>query len=375
MKIDRFEVYAVSIPYKKPFTNSWGTVATGDHVILKLFADGLVGLGEAAVIMPDKGGEDQTSIADILVRCFGPALLGEDPFNVEGIMRKLDGMAATKYAYLYTKAAIDSALYDLMGLSTGRPVCDLLGGRTRSAIEAGWAIGTAPPEKMADTARHMKEMGYRFLTVKVDGKDYPTDVARVRAVREALGDDFMIDVDPNQAYPASECIPALKKMEAFDIAGVEQPCPAWDYDGMAKVADALDVPVAMDEGLITPADAHKIVHMKAADIFTLKLAKSGGYYYTKRIVAIGEAAGMGFGMGSMHTFGVGTAAILHFVSATPEVAEPIGYGTPLDRFSDDILTTPIQIQDGIITVPSGPGLGVGLDDEKMKKYGNLVGAA
>ena len=120
MKIDRAEVYAVSIPYKKPFVNSWGTFPAGDHVILKLFADGLVGLGEAAVIQVDKSGEDQPAICNALLRRFGPALIGEDPFNIEGIMKKLDGLAATKYAFLYTKAAIDSALYDLMGKAAGR---------------------------------------------------------------------------------------------------------------------------------------------------------------------------------------------------------------------------------------------------------------
>ena len=253
MKIDRAEVYAVSIPYIKPFVNSWGTFPAGDHVILKLFADGLAGLGEAAVIQVDKGGEDQSAICNALTQRFGPALIGEDPFNIEGIMKKLDGLAATKYAFLYTKAAIDSALYDLMGKATGRAACDLIGGRERPALQVGRALGMASPGEMAEAALRLKEEGYRFLTVKVDGLDYRVDVARVKAVREAVGEGFIMDVDPNQSYSASECIPALRKMEAFDIIGVEQPCPAWDYDGMAKVAAALDVPVAADEGLITPA--------------------------------------------------------------------------------------------------------------------------
>ncbi len=374
MKIDRAEVYAVSIPYIKPFVNSWGTFPAGDHVILKLFADGLAGLGEAAVIQVDKGGEDQSAICNALTQRFGPALIGEDPFNIEGIMKKLDGLAATKYAFLYTKAAIDSALYDLMGKATGRAACDLIGGRERPALQVGRALGMASPGEMAEAALRLKEEGYRFLTVKVDGLDYRVDVARVKAVREAVGEEFIMDVDPNQSYSASECIPALRKMEAFDIIGVEQPCPAWDYDGMAKVAAALDVPVAADEGLITPADAHKIVHMKAADVLVVKLAKSGGFFYSKKIVAIGEAAGLGFGIGSMHTFGVGTAAIQHFVAATPEIGEPIGYGTPHERFRDDILQEPIRIHDGIATVPAGPGLGVELDEGKMKKYGTLAGS-
>jgi muconate cycloisomerase len=259
-----------------------------------------------------------------------------------------------------------------MAKAASRPVCDMLGGRARTSLEVGVALSMARPEQMAESAAAFKEKGYRFLTVKVDGKDPRLDIARLGAVREAVGAEVVLDVDPNQGYSSAECIPTLRRMEAYDIAGIEQPCPAWDYDGMARVAAALDVPIAMDEGLVTPSDAHRIVQMRAADILTIKLAKSGGYFYAKRIVAIGAVGGLGFTMGSMHTFGVGTAAIHHFAASTPEVSEPIGYGSPLDRYRDDIVTEPASVEGGRVTVPERPGLGVELDEEKLERYGMCV---
>ncbi len=368
MRIIKISVYPVSIPYKKPFQISTGLAREGKHVIIKIHTDeGIVGLGEAAVIIPDRTGESQEAITLALRKTMGPMILGEDPFQIDGIMQKLEGVTHGKYGMLYSKAAIDHALYDIMGKALGVPLCQLIGGCGRKTLTTGRSIGLGSPEEMADRALQLKETGYRILTVK--GSLNPKeDIRRVQAVRKAVGEDFPLELDPNQGYPAHIAIPTLRAMEQYHLEMVEQPCPWWDWEGMAAVTAAIDTPIAADEMVTNLVDAMQVVKRKAADIITLKLVKSGGIYFSKKIAAVAEAAGLACSIGSMHTFGVGTAAIHHFVSATKEVEEPIGYGTPMEYFVDDIVTEPIQLVDGTITISEKPGLGVELDEEKLKQY-------
>lgn len=135
----------------------------------------------------------------------------------------------------------------------------------------------------------------------------------------------------------------------------------------AEVARALATPVTADESVITPADAMNVVRLGAADAMTIKLAKCGGFLPSKRIAVIAEAAGLSCNMGSQHPAGVGTAAMCHFWASTPEVTD-VGYGSPAERFPDDILCDPIRFADGVVHLPEGPGLGVAVDDTKLVKY-------
>ena len=130
---------------------------------------------------------------------------------------------------------------------------------------------------------------------------------------------------------------------------------------MAEVTHVLDVPVT--------ADAMAVVKKRAADQITVKLAKSGGIFFSKRICAVAEAGGIPCNMGSMHTFGIGTAAIRHFAASTPTIIDSIGYGCAKERFPDDIVAEEQTIIDGEVIVPEGPGLGVELDEDKLKKWG------
>ena len=369
MKITEVHVFPVSIPYRKPFQLATGLAREGKHVIIKIFTDeGIVGVGETAVIIPDRTGESQEAITLAIRKVMGPMIIGKDPFHIDSIMATLEGVSHGKYGMLYSKCAIDHALYDIMGKALGVPVYQLIGGCGRKILGIGKAIGIGEPEEMAERAVELKTKGYQSVTVKGSRKP-KTDILRVAAVRKAVGDDFPLELDPNQGYPTHLAIPTLKAMDAYGLDMVEQPCPWWDLDGMAAVTAAVDTPVAADEMVMNLNDAMQVIKRRAADIITLKLVKSGGIYFSKKIAAVTEAAGLGCSIGSMHTFGVGTAAIHHFVVATNDVDDPIGYGSPLDFFTDDIVTEPTQVVNGTVTISEKPGLGVELDEAKLKKYG------
>lgn len=373
MKITKVEALPITIPYYRPYTVATGTAKLGQHVITKIHTDeGIVGLGETAHIVPDRTGESQENITLAIRHRLGPMLIGEDPFDIDRIMGKLEKAVIGKYGFLYSKAAIDCALWDIMGKALGVPLYKLLGGANRRKITVARSLSVKSPSEMGEDAVKLVEKGYKLITIKI-GFDPKDDIARVAGVREAVGPDFPIEVDANQGYTADVAIKTLRKMEKYDIQACEQPCPWWDLDGMAAVTEAIDTPIIADESVLTPVDVLTVARRRAADVICLKLVKMGGIYFCKKMVAIAEAAGLKVSVGSRHPFGVGTAALHHFVAATKEIEEPIGYGTTLERFEDDIIKQPIPIEDGCVTVQEKPGLGVELDEEKMARYAAPIG--
>ena len=146
------------------------------------------------------------------------------------------------------------------------------------------------------------------------------------------------------------------------------PCAWWDLEGMARVTASTPVTIAADESVMCSADVAMVARMRAADMVTIKLARVGGIAEGRRMVEVARAAGLACNMGSKHTFGIGTAAILHFCAAIEHVSEPIGYGSPLERFEDDVIVDPIPFAEGTASIPSGSGLGVTLDEDKVRRY-------
>lgn len=372
MKITKVEAFPVSLPYFRPYAMATGTTKMANHVIIKVHTDeGVIGLGETGHGVPDRTGETQENITLAIRHRLGPMIIGEDPFNIDHIMDKLEKAVTGKYGFLYSKAAIDCALYDIMGKALGVPLYKLLGGAKRKRIAVARSLPIKSPEEMGQEAIALKEKGYKLLTIKT-GFDPKQDIERVAAVRAAVGPNFAIEVDANQGYAPDVAIRTLRKMEEYDIQACEQPCPWWDLDGMAEVTRAIDIPIIADESVITLVDAMNVAKKRAADVICLKPFKNGGIYFCKKIVAIAEAEGLRCTVGSKHPFGVGTSALDHFVASTKEIEEPIGYGTALERFEADIIKETIPFENGYVNVMEGPGLGVELDEENMAKYANPV---
>jgi muconate cycloisomerase len=368
VKITRIETIGISVPYPGDYRVASGTMRNSESVILKLYTDeGLVGLGEATFALIDRTGESVEAITAALSKYLGPRLIGENPFNIETIMAKLEHGFYGGFAFPYSKTAIDNALYDIMGKALGVPVHMLLGGLYRDSYTIGRSIPNEAPEKMAERAQELKDAGYRSVTLKA-GFGAGGDLQRLAAIRRAVGDDFPIDVDANQGYSANTGISTLRRMESYGITGIEQPVPWWDLDGLEELTRALDTPVIAHESVLTVADCANIAKRRAADVICLTLARNAGFYWVKKMAAIAEASNIPCTLGSMHPLGVQTAAIAHLVASTRTIMEPIGYGSPLERLGDDVVTEPLTVRNGVVTVPTKPGLGVELDEDKVKKY-------
>ena len=368
MKITKVEVFPIGMAYAKPYEQATGVTKMARRVVVKIYTDeGVVGLGEASTLLPNRTGESAQVIAVVISNLFAPLLIGENPLEIQLVMQKLRKASMDKYGFLYSKTAIDMALHDIAGKVYNVPVAALLGGVVRSSIGVSRSVPLAEPSVVADAAEQLVKAGYKMITIKA-GLDPAADLKCVEAVRHAVGNDFPIEIDANQGYRADVAVRWISKMEKYDIENVEQPCPWWDIAGMAEVTRELHCTVTADESVLCPAEAMNFIRYQAADAFTIKVAKCGGFLQAKRIAALADASGLSCNMGSEHPAGIGTAAMAHFWASTPEIVDSIGYGSPLERFSDDIVKDPIEFKNGVVHLPSGPGLGVELDEKKLKKH-------
>ena len=269
----------------------------------------------------------------------------------------------------FTKSALEMALWDIAGKAAGVPVYRLLGGPVRESVPIKWSISGVEPERATAIARWALEQGFETVKVKV-GIDPEQDVARVRAVRAEIGDKVRLGVDANGAWTPAAAVTMIRRLEEFGIYFAEQPVPPGDVGWLAEVRGQVSVPIVADESVYSPQDASAIVKAKAADALSVYVGKAAGIGGAFAIAAIAHAAKLGCTIGSNLELGVGTAAMIHLAMAAPGIT---GEQYPCDiigplYYTDDILTEPLPLARGRALAIDRPGLGVELDEEKVRMY-------
>jgi muconate cycloisomerase len=381
MKITRIETIPIRLPTRR--VHQWASLTTpiGVYVIIKLHTDdGLVGLGEAPVLKDwggDHGkyfGETPQTTTHIINDILAPVLKGQDPRRFETIHALMD--KAVK-GYPYCKAAIDAAMYDVVGRALNVPVYQLLGGCFRERVSIAHSLGLMEIEKAVDEALQAKAEGVKTIKLK-GGVDQKRDVELVKQIRNAIGAELNICVDANQSYPTPKAaIKIVKAMEEFNLLYMEQPVEG--IDRMAEVARRVDTPIMADESAWTPEDVIEIVQKKAADIISIYTTKPGGMFKAKKVAAVAEAAGLKCNVNGSVESGVGNAANLHLAASTGVVTLGcvVPVSTPKGKgkkgiagiyYQDDIIQEAFEYADGDIIVPSKSGLGIDLDEDKLKYY-------
>ena len=381
MKITRIETIPIRLPTRR--VHQWASLTTpiGVYVIVKLTTDeGLVGLGEAPVLKDWGGdhmkyyGETPQTTIHIVNDILAPALSGKDPGEIEALHLVMD--RAIK-GYPYCKAALDMALYDVVGKALDIPAYDLLGGRCRERVTIAHSIGLMEIDKAVEEALQVKDEGVKAIKLK-GGQAPGRDLELVRRVREAMGPDIQISVDANQGYPApNAAIRVIRAMAEYGLRYMEQPVEG--IDAMAEVAQRVDTPIMADESAWTAQDVLEIARKKAAEIISLYTTKPGGLLIAKKVAAVAEAALLQCNVNGSVETGVGNAANIHLAASTAVASLPcvVPVSTPKGKgkkgiagiyYQDDIITEPFQYADGDIIVSSKPGLGIELDEEKVKFY-------
>ncbi|HEY2908615.1 MAG TPA: enolase C-terminal domain-like protein [Gemmataceae bacterium] len=370
MIITAVETIPISVPLKPALaikSGRGGAHTTSPFLLVKLHTDaGLVGLGEASCT-PRWSGEDQVSAAHFVDTYFAPALIGQDPTQIDELSASVFPLVAGNY---FTKAAVEMALWDLAGKVIGKPVYELLGGKVRDSVATKWSVSGRPPEEAAAIARYALDRGFDAMKVKV-GLGPDADIDRVAAVRAVIGPNAKLGVDANGGWgDAATAIAAIKRLKPLGIYFAEQPVWAGDPEEMANVRRAAGLPIVADESLYSLADARQLARAGACDVFSIYIGKAGGIGPARAIADFARAQSIACTIGSNLELGVGSAAMIHLGLAhrgiTPE-AYPCDIIGPF-FYTDGLLKEPLPICGGQARAPDGPGLGVELDEQKVRRY-------
>jgi L-alanine-DL-glutamate epimerase-like enolase superfamily enzyme len=347
---------------RKPVQMAGETVARADNVLVRIQSDsGVVGWGEAASA-PTMTGETVASMMAAVAH-MTPGLIGRPSDDIAGAAAAMD---ATMYGNSGAKAAIEIALYDLVGRATGRPVHALLGDRRRSRIPLLAVIGGADAAEDLREAQEKKNAGYRILKLKV-GIDSPAaDAARTRLVCGGLGGGCLISADANQGWSTAEALHYVGAAADSGLGFFEQPVHGHDLDGMARIAAASPVLVGADEGIHSSADIERHHAAKAAAGVSLKAIKLGGLHALLEAARLCDWIGMKVNIAcKTGESSVASAAALHVAAVIPTIDWGLSLTSP--ALAEDTVTEPLGIAGGHVEVLDRPGLGVEVDERRVRR--------
>lgn len=363
MKISNIKTYPLSLPMKKPIKMARQLVEEAETLLVKLETDeGIVGYGETAAALSFSG-ETLVSIRHVIDRHVAPLLIGEDPFNIEKINLMMDKMMAHNYG---VRAAIDIALHDLVCRALGIPLYQFLGGRSREDVRITWHVANANYEKDVEEALQAWDLGFEVMKLKVGIADIRQELKTLAGIRKELP-DVDLRLDANQGLTLTTAIPYIQKTEPFNITFFEQPIDSHHLEGMAKICAAVNVPLAADEGIFTADDVLRNFVAKSADVISLKLMKAGGITGVIRAAHVCQVLGLPVHLAAkMCETSISTAAAIHLGVSLPRLDYECG--TTNHYLTDDIVTEPLLPIKGRMKPSDKPGLGVEVDEEKLKKY-------
>lgn len=359
--ITRVEAIPYSVPYRVPGRFASGAVEHADNVLVRVHsADGLVGQAEAQP-RPYTYGETQATIVAAVRHRLGPALEGLDPLATELVEERCGGMPGDRVA----RGAIDLAVWDLVGQRLGQPCAKLLGGYAGD-VAVAHMVSFGEPSAMAEEALKMRDRhGIGTFKVKV-GRDVDTDVAAVRAVREALPDaELYVDANRGWAFDAAQ-----RAGDAFadlDVAAIEEPLALEDRRGRARLADRWTVPLVGDESCISLAHVARELDDGAVGMVSVKVARTG-FTESRRILGLCLGRAVPVVVGSQYEGGIGALATVAFASAFAGTARRPAEATNFLDLADDLLAEPPAIVAGRMAPRARPGLGIEIDEDRLEHY-------
>ena len=380
-EIASVETVPVELPTRREHKWTGLTEPIGRYVLVRATSgDGVSGWGEAPALK-DWGGEfgryfgESPAIADLVIGNYlAPAVAGTEVGNIAEAHARMDAVIK---GYPYAKAAVELALFDVAARTLGVPVHMLLGGRVRDRIPVTHSIGLLDFAEAERECVRVAAEGIRTIKIKV-GVDPERDVEIVRRIREAVGPGIDLCVDANEGYRTpGTAVQIIRRMEPYGLIYVEQPVEG--IERTAEVARAIDAPVMLDESAWNAHDVLRIIETGAADIVSLYTTKPGGLLKAMETAAVCRAAGIVCNVNGSVETGVGNLANLQLAAAAPaaELSCVVPVSTPAEArgdriagiyYRDDFLAEPMELVDGAIRLPEGPGMGIDIDPDKVAAY-------
>lgn len=342
-------------PLHTPFVTALRRTTTSDSLVVTIRDDeGRTGYGEAPQIWQVTGASIPGTRACV-EELLGPLLIGADPRDYVDLIHRVRGAVAGNEAAI---CAIDVALHDLAARVAGIPLVQLLGGSAPGVVETDVTLAAGTAEELAAAAKERAAEGFSALKAKVGTGTARQDVARVKAIREAVGPDVTIRLDANQGWTPREAVRAIHGLEEadLDIELVEQPVHRLDVEGLAWVSDRVDLPILADESVFSVHDLVTVIRHRAADMVNVKLAKCGGLLAAGTLLELARSEGIATMVGCMMESEIGVGAAASLVSA---------YGTSvvsdLDApwwFAGSAVEGGMTLQGNQVQLPNVPGSGV-----------------
>ncbi|MFL6251853.1 MAG: muconate cycloisomerase family protein [Actinomycetes bacterium] len=366
-RIETVSTTLVDLPLHRPHQFRDSTMDVQAVLLVRVATgDGVVGVGEGVVPGgPWWGGESVETMQVVVDRYLAPLAVGADLGRLPALRGRMDRLVA---ANPFAKCALETAMWDAWARTLGLPLSALLGGRCRDSLPVTWAIGAADPDVVVDEAMaRIESGGHASIKLKMGALEPAADVARVEKIASSLAQVASVRVDLNGAWDELTATRLLPRLQQAGIDLVEQPTPGWDLDALARLSGLLRIPVMADESLRSDHDALTLATRRAADVFSLKIGKSGGYLATQRIAAVAQAAGIPCHGGTGIESSLGTLAGAHLLATLPAVT----YGSELFGpllMTDGLLAEPLDYRDGALHLPDGPGLGIDLDEDRVARY-------
>ena len=363
--IEQVETRIVDLPTIRPHKLSVGTMQGQSLMLLRLVcSDGVVGIGEGTTIAGMAyGPESPETMKQAVDTYLAPAILGKDATRVQALMAHLGKLVKGNH---FVKCALETALLDAHGKRLGVPLSELLGGRHRDRLPVAWTLASGDTVRDIDEAEKMLSLRrHKVFKLKIGANEIQADIKHVADIKRALGDRATVRVDINMAWSETQAAWGIPALADAGCELVEQPVAS--AAALGRLMRRFPVALMADEVLQGPESAFNIAKEGGADVFAIKIEQSGGLFAAQRVAAIADAAGIELYGGTMLEGAISTIASAHlFVGFTH-----LQWGTELFGpllITEEILTEPLDYSDFELTVPNGPGLGIALDEEQIKRF-------
>ncbi len=359
--VRRVDAIPMALPLKAPMKMAAETVSTAQNVLVRIeAADGTVGWGEAASA-PTMTGDTLGGMVAAVRDHLAPMLAGRDALTWTGLRPALHrALAGNGGAH----SAVEMAVLDLIGRSTGQRLIDLVGRPRRNGVKPMWLLGNKTAEEDVAEAHAREREGFHFFKLKIGVKPLKQEIAIAHAVREALPKTPLC-ADANCGLTLAAARSYVEKTRAAKLMFVEQPLAYDDIEGLKKLSRATKVPIGIDEGIHSLADITAHARAGAGGV-SLKLIKLGGITGAVQAGRLCQRLGLSVNIAAkIAESSISSAAALHLACAVPKA----DWGVSLTHFylAEDLVRRPLLLADGVVSLPSGPGLGVEVDEAAVER--------
>ncbi|HLS16444.1 MAG TPA: muconate/chloromuconate family cycloisomerase [Paenalcaligenes sp.] len=363
--VERIETFLVDLPTIRPHQLAMTTMRGQTLMLVQIHcSDGTVGIGEGTTIGGLAYSEESPESMKLTVDTYvAPLLIGANANHVPALMATLNRDITGNR---FTKSAIETALYDALGQRYGLPISELLGGRVRDHLEVAWTLASGDTQKdIAEAEEMLETRRHRIFKLKIGRRSVADDVAHVGAIKRALGDRGEVRVDINMAWSELEAREGMAALADVGCTLAEQPVQT--KAAMQAIAKRFPIALMADELLTGPRSAMELAAAQCADVFAVKIEQAGGLRAAQQIAAIAQAQGIGLYGGTMLEGAISTMASAHVFSTF----EQLDWGTELFGpllITEEILQEPLCYEDFGLRLPNAPGLGIKLDDDKVRYH-------